>query len=167
MKPALLSFPLRQLSLVEENLRRPAAQINALRDAVARKSAEHDHIFDFWMRAKNRNKIWRQQNGPAPPMRHTDLRKCWVQRAHALLEHFQSLGGFASANILSLKPAPKLIPITLWRRFAESRDKTAAEYHSSVLMHASPQVRKIHGIKRPSRLHAKRSNLLFRERSSS
>ena len=152
-------MPARKRAAEKEGLGSPLAEVDGEGDAVAIVAGEDQHLFAARMETKDRAHFFGEENRAAPAVRDAHRGQSGVQMANASFEPVETGGSLAPANI----EAAQIVHAVFARARTEGkagrradvrRDKASAEDDPVRIEQASPQIRKVDGVKRAARPEA-------------
>ena len=155
-KGELGSVPGREGAAGEEGFGGTLAEVDGESDAVAVEASEDHHVFAARMAAEDGAQFFGVQDGAAPAVRDAHGGKGRVQMADAVFEPAETVGGFASANIVAVQIVRAIFGrvggnVSVKRRAIGCGDEAGAEDDAIRFEQASPQIGKVEGLKRPAR----------------
>ena len=155
----------------EEGFGGTFAEVDGESDAVAVEAGEDHHLFAAWMAAEDGAHFFGVEDGAAPTVRNAHGCKGRVQMADAAFEPAETAGGLASANIVAVQIV-RAVPGrvggdgSVKRRAVGGGDEAGTEDDAVRIEQASPQIRKVEGVKRAPRGEADGPELRCGQRGS-
>jgi len=149
----------------------PLAEVNGERNAMAVVTGEDYYLFAARMVAENRAHFFREENRTAPAVRDPHVGKGGMQMPDATLERTETVCGLAPVNIIAVQIVRDIFDGAITegktrRRAYVSGDEPGAEDNAIRFEQASPQIRKVDGVKRAARGEADGFELRGGQRSS-
>src|SRR6266850_863128 len=164
------SVPVGERAAGEEGLGSPLAEVDGEGDAVAVVAGQDHHLFAARMASEDGEHFFGEEDRAAPAVGDAHVSKGRVQIADAAFEPAETAGSFAPADIVPAQIVRAIfdrarVQGKAGRRANVRRDKTGAKDDAVRFEQASPQIRKVHGVKRAARGQAEGFELRGGKRS--